>query len=231
MAIDELIEGNIVFQHASFKYFEKDFNALVEKGQHPEVLFIGCSDSRIVPDLIVNSKPGDMFILRNIGNFVPPFKADNDFHGSAAVIEYAVSLLNVKHIIVCGHSYCGACQALYGELDQGIGLIHLRKWLELGQKAKADVMTHFSFLTQEEMYRKTEQLSVMYQLENLLTYPEIRKKVATREIELHGWYYKIEDGTIQTYDKKTKSFEKMQEEIAPHATVMNFEKSAVVLGK
>ncbi|MEY3001660.1 MAG: beta carbonic anhydrase, clade [Pseudomonadota bacterium] len=211
MAIDELIEGNIVFQNSSFKYFEKDFNVLVENGQNPEVLFIGCSDSRIVPDLIVNSKPGDMFILRNIGNFVPPFKADNDFHGSAAVIEYAVSLLNVKHIIVCGHSYCGACQALYGELDQGIGLIHLRKWLELGKKAKEEVIKNFSSLTQEEMYRKTEQISVIYQLANLLTYPEIKKRILTKEIELHGWYYKIEDGTIETYNKTTKRFEKMEE--------------------
>ncbi|MFA6685685.1 MAG: carbonic anhydrase, partial [Arcobacteraceae bacterium] len=83
MGIEQFIKGNISFRSSKFKHFEDDFETLVKKGQKPEVLFIGCSDSRVVPDLIVDSKPGDMFILRNVGNFVPPFKADNDFHGSA----------------------------------------------------------------------------------------------------------------------------------------------------
>lgn len=208
MDIDALIEGNLAFQNSSFKYFKEDYEALVKDGQAPGVLFIGCSDSRVMPDLIVNSKPGDMFILRNIGNFVPPFKADNDYHGSAAVIEYAVSILNVKHIIVCGHSHCGACQALYQEFNNDIGLIHVRKWLELGEKAKAYVLQNFSTtLTREEIYRKTEKVSILYQLKNLLTYPEVKKRIEQDDLEIHGWYYKIEDGTIETYDKEKRCFE------------------------
>jgi carbonic anhydrase len=208
MKIEELKEGNIVFRQLGFKHFEEDFDVLVKKGQTPEVLFIGCSDSRVVPDLIVDSKPGDMFILRNVGNFVPPFKADNDFHGSAAAIEYAVSVLNVKHIIVCGHSYCGACQSLYADLGNDIGLIHVRKWLELGHKAKDYVIKTFgTTLSQEEIYRKTEKTSVVYQLENLLTYPEIARKLEEESISIHGWYYKIEDGSIEQYNQKTQKFE------------------------
>jgi carbonic anhydrase len=210
MDIDALIEGNFAFQNSSFKYFKEDFDTLVEKGQNPEVLFICCSDSRVVPDLIVHSRPGDMFILRNIGNFVPPFKADNDYHGSAAVIEYALSILNVKHIIVCGHSHCGACQALYQDLNDDIGLIHMRKWLELGKKAKEYVLQNFSTtLTREEIYRKTEKVSILYQLQNLLTYPEVKKRIKENRLEIHGWYYKIEDGMIETYNKKNKGFEMM----------------------
>lgn len=213
MDIDALIEGNLAFQNSSFKYFKEDFDALVKKGQNPEVLFIGCSDSRVVPDLIVQSKPGDMFILRNIGNFVPPFKADNDYHGSAAVIEYAICILNVKHIVVCGHSYCGACQALYQDLNDGIGTVHMRKWLELGEKAKAYVLHNFSEThSREEIYRKTEKVSILYQLQNLLTYPEVKKRIEQKDLELHGWYYRIEDGTIETYDKENKCFETMEQD-------------------
>ncbi|UFH59536.1 carbonic anhydrase [Sulfurovum mangrovi] len=210
MDMAELIEGNLAFQNASFKLFKEDYEALVKHGQAPEVLFIGCSDSRVVPDLILHSKPGDMFILRNIGNFVPPFKADNEFHGSAAVIEYAVSILNVKHIIICGHSHCGACQALYQEFDDDIGLIHIRKWLELGAKAKAEVLKKYSqTLNQEELYRKTEKVSILYQLQNLLTYPEVKKRIEEKKLEIHGWYYRIEDGMIETYNKTKKCFERM----------------------
>ena len=202
MGIEQFIKGNISFRSSKFKHFEDDFETLVTKGQKPEVLFIGCSDSRVVPDLIVDSKPGDMFILRNVGNFVPPFKADNDFHGSAAAIEYAVSVLEVKHIIVCGHSFCGACQALYSDLGDDIGLIHVRKWLELGYKAKEYVIKEFgNTLPKDEIYRKTEKTSVVYQLENLLTYPEVKRKVDENLLTLHGWYYKIEDGSIEEYNK------------------------------
>jgi len=211
MALDGLIEGNLLFQNNAFHRYQDDFKALVEHGQKPQVLFIGCSDSRVVPDLIVNSGPGDMFILRNIGNFVPPFKADNEFHGSAAVIEYAVSVLDIKHIIICGHSHCGACSALYGDLGDGIELVHVRKWLELGEKAKNHALsvvndTH----TQEDLYRITEKLSILYQIENIKTYPEIKKRLENKTIELHGWYYKIEDGSIEQYDKIAKDFKKME---------------------
>lgn len=127
MGYEQLVQGNLTFKSSRFNDYKDDFNSLVEKGQSPEVLFIGCSDSRVVPDLIMDSNPGDMFILRNVGNFVPPFEADNEFHGSSAAIEFAVSVLNVKHIIVCGHSHCGACRALYKEIDdEEIGLIHVK---------------------------------------------------------------------------------------------------------
>ena len=109
MTIKDLKEGNQLFRNTKFKDYKNDFETLVEKGQSPEILFIGCSDSRVVPDLIISSKPGDMFIVRNVGNFVPPYKDDNDYHGTTAAIEFALSVLNVKHIIICGHSNCGAC--------------------------------------------------------------------------------------------------------------------------
>ncbi len=212
MMIDRFIKGNKKFQDAHFPKLENDFDNLVEFGQKPEVLFIGCCDSRVVPDLIVGSKPGDMFILRNIGNFVPPYKNDNDFHGSTAAIEYAVSVLGVKDIIVCGHSHCGACKSLYEDLSDKPHLIHVKKWLELGQKAKEYTLLAVDDKTDKErILRTTEKISIKHQLENLLTYPEVFRKVQSGELDIHGWYYKIEDGSIEYYDGESCGFKKLGE--------------------
>lgn len=207
MIIDKLIKGNKKFKDSKFLKLEGRFNHLVEYGQSPQVLFIGCSDSRVVPDLIVNAKPGDMFILRNIGNFVPPYKNDKDFHGSSAAIEYAVSVLGVKDIIVCGHSHCGACEALYQDLANEPHLVHVNKWLELGKDAKQEALSLLDIKkNKEELLRTTEKISIKHQLENLLTYPEIKRKVQAKELDLHGWYYKIEDGSIEYYDGEEGKF-------------------------
>ena len=208
MHIDKLIKGNKKFRITTFSNHKEDFDSLVKYGQKPEVLFIGCSDSRVVPDLIVDSSPGDMFILRNIGNFVPPHKADNDFHGSSAAIEFAVSALEVKDIIVCGHSYCGACEALYDDtLKSKPDLSHVSKWLELGLKAKEQAILELENNNNtEHLLRITEKASIKFQLENLLTYPAIARRVKEKSLTLHGWYYKIEDGTIESYCPQDDKF-------------------------
>ncbi len=207
MTMEALIKGNKKFKDAHFPKLEGEFEDLVKNGQNPEILFIGCSDSRVLPELILDSKPGDMFILRNIGNFVPPYKDGNDFHGSSAAIEYAVSILGVKHIIVCGHSHCGACAALYKDLSNEPHLQHVKKWLELGYKAKEyTLLATQNKNDKEQILRTTERISVKHQLENLLTYPEIYRKVKSGELNIHGWYYKIEDGSIEYYDGKSCDF-------------------------
>jgi len=209
--ISKLIKGNQKFKDTYFHKLEGKFDHLVEYGQSPDVLFIGCSDSRVVPDLIMDSKPGDMFILRNIGNFVPTYKNDNDFHGSSAAIEYAVSVLNVRDIIICGHSHCGACEALYKDLSTEEHLSHVRKWLELGEKAKATTLAKIEDKSDKQaIYRMTEKESIKTQLENLLTYPEILRKVNAGQLDIHGWYYKIEDGSIEYFNGQTDDFEELK---------------------
>lgn len=204
--LHNLIKGHKEFKELHFKNFEVDFDNLVKNGQSPEVLFIGCCDSRVVPDLITGSKPGDLFILRNVGNFVPPFKGDNDFHGTAAAIEYAVSILNIKHIIVCGHTYCGACEALFKEMKDDDESVHIKKWLELGKKSKDFVIKNFAHLPKESMLRTTEQISIIFQLENLMTYPGVKRRVEEGSLTVHGWYYKLEDGSIEYYDTEELEF-------------------------
>jgi carbonic anhydrase len=202
--IFELMENTKLFQTKYFKEHEDMFTELAEKGQNPQVLFIGCSDSRVMPDIMIDTKPGDLFVVRNIGNFVPLYKPDEDYHGTAAGIEYAVNVLKVKDIIVCGHSHCGACEALYRAKPKN--LPHVNKWLELGNKAKKAVKFLASDKSQDEIFRLTERISVIFQLDNLLSYPYIKDKVKTKEIHLHGWYFSIESGTIEYYDRKEEIY-------------------------
>jgi carbonic anhydrase len=211
-----VINGNEMFKNSYFKQHEAELLDLVENGQHPKALFIGCADSRVVPNLITQSAPGDLFVLRNVGNFVAPFKPDEEYHATASGIEYAVSALEVKAIIICGHTHCGAINSLYQEIDDP-NLIHTKKWLELGAKAKSlALMVSDADVKKEQLLRITEKLSLISQIEHLLTYPAVKKKVDAGEIHIHAWMYDIEDGSIEYYDpddSQFKSLSEMQAEI------------------
>ena len=213
MILKDLIKGNEIFRTTKYPKIENELKYLVEHGQSPEVLFVGCSDSRVTPDLMLNTKPGDMFILRNVGNFIPPYKHDQDYHGSAAAIEYAVAVLKVKHIIICGHSHCGACKSLheYDNIPDTDSLIHVKTWLKLGMKAKERTLRNKKFNTEEEMYRATERNSIRHQLDNLLTYPDVAKLHENGELQIHGWYYNIANGEIEYYVKEDDNFRPLSE--------------------
>ncbi len=200
MEISKLKKGIEIFQAEKFKKYESKFTKLVEKGQNPRVLFIGCSDSRVIPSLITNTKPGDLFVVRNIGNLVPPFKPD------AAAIEYAVSVLDVTEIIICGHSHCGAMKSLYQKIDNP-NLIHVKKWMELAAETKKYVENTLGVnASNEEKYKMSEKISVTYQMVNLLTYPDVEKRVEEGKLNIRGWYYKLESGEIEKYDHEKNEF-------------------------
>ncbi|WP_024955626.1 carbonic anhydrase [Sulfurospirillum arcachonense] len=206
MKVQDLIDGNESFKDRKFKKYENKFLDLVENGQNPKVLFIACSDSRVDPSLITNSKPGDLFILRNIGNFVPPFSPDNDYHATAAGIEYAVHVLKVTDIIVCGHSHCGAIESLYKDIDS-INLLHVKRWLDLGKEAKLHVEKSIrKNASHQEKLELTEKVSIILQLKNLLTYPEVRERVNEGKLSLRGWYYKIATGDLQYFCDQESEF-------------------------
>lgn len=213
MSLNNFAEGNELFQRAYFKKNEKELLKLVTNGQRPKALFIGCSDSRVIPEIMLQSNPGDLFVIRNVGNFVPPYKEDEDYHGTGAGIEYAVSVLNVKEIIICGHTHCGACKALYEKIDNP-ALVHVKKWLDLGEKAKSMAMLSMGKnADKEELLRMTEKFSIISQIENLLTYPFVKKKLDNDEIFIHGWYYDIETGNIDYYDPDKYEFIPLNEAI------------------
>jgi len=204
--VQDLIDGNESFKDRKFKKYENKFLDLVENGQKPKVLFIACSDSRVNPALITSSDPGVLFVLRNIGNFVPPFSPDNDYHATAAGIEYAVSVLKVTDIIVCGHSHCGAIESLYKDKDC-INLLHVKKWLELGSEAKKHVENRIEKdATRKEKLKLTEKVSIVFQMKNLLSYPDVRNRVNNGKLSLRGWYYKIKTGELEYFCDKDREF-------------------------
>ena len=204
--LKEFEKGHEAFQKIKFNQSKNRFKRLVEEGQNPKALFIGCSDSRVMPAMITGSKPGDLFIVRNIGNFVAPYNPDADYHATASAIEYAVSILEVSDIIVCGHSHCGAISALFKDIKQTPENIHTVKWLELGNEAKKIGLLAYRDTDKETMLRYTERISVVYQLDNLLTYPAVKDKVEEGTLYLHGWHYDIENGHIDYYDDENYEF-------------------------
>lgn len=210
MHLEEYAKGNKLFR-SYFKKNQESLLNLVINGQSPKALFIGCSDSRVIPDLMVQTNPGDLFVLRNVGNFVPPYKPDVDYHATASGIEYAVSVLNVKEVIICGHTHCGACKSLYQTIDDP-SLIHTKKWLELGKSAKTSaVLSLGTDAPEEELLRLTERLSVVKQIENLLTYPYVKKRFEDGTLHIHGWHYDIETGNIDYYNADTYEFLPLKE--------------------
>ncbi len=189
---NRLVEGLRRFRREQFPAYREHYQRLVEEGQKPTTLFIGCSDSRVVPDLITDSRPGELFIVRNVGALVPPFEPDAGFHGVSAGIEFAVLNLGVTDIVVCGHTHCGAIRALYDPPNEASP--HVTRWLELAHDARIDEP-----LT-EAVLRRTEQRSIAIQLARLMTFPMVAERVERGDVSLHGWDYVIEEGRVDVLD-------------------------------
>jgi carbonic anhydrase len=194
----QLVEGLRRFRREYFPRFREHYQRLVTEGQKPSTLFLGCADSRVVPDLLTSALPGDLFVLRNVGNLVPPFEQDAGFHGTSAGIEFATLVLEVKDIVVCGHSHCGAIRALLSPMRADAP--HITRWLELARPALVDPE-----LTEANL-RRTEMRSVVLQVERLMTFPLVRERVERGDLCLHGWYYVIEEGQVLGLDAVSGEF-------------------------
>lgn len=201
---EQLIRGLRRFRREAFPRYREHFEQLVARGQSPRTLFIGCSDSRVLPDLLTDAGPGDLFVARNVGAFVPPFDAGEGEHGTAAAIEYAVQVLEVADIVVCGHSHCGAVRALYEPPD--VEAPNLERWLELGRDARLDGPV------EEALLRRTEQRSIALQVGRLTGYPPVRERVEAGTLALHGWHYLIGEGRVEALDVERGGFRPVEED-------------------
>lgn len=191
----------------------------IGKSQKPHTLFIGCSDSRIVPNLITKTLPGELFVIRNIANLVPVYRASEEYLATTSAIEYAIKVLNVDNIIVCGHSNCGGCKAIFMEEKDMLDIPHTRKWLELMGRVKEQVVEKLRYehpqeqadLIKQEAKRDlmTEQINIVEQMNHLLSYPYIREKFKQKSINILGWYYIIESGEVFNYNVDEQGFEKI----------------------
>jgi carbonic anhydrase len=199
----KLIKGLREFQAGYFNAYHELFEQLAH-GQKPRVLFIACSDSRVDPNLITQAQVGELFVIRNAGNMIPPFGATNG--GEGASLEYAVHALGIEQIIVCGHSHCGAMKGLLqlGKLEEEMPLVY--DWLKHAEATRRLIKENYSDRTGEELIETAIAENVLTQLENLRTYPVIRSKIHQGKMSLHGWVYEIETGEVLVYDPGKHEF-------------------------
>jgi carbonic anhydrase len=205
--MEKLYKGLHSFKKNFFSKQEELFRRLSHR-QSPEILFITCADSRIDPNLVTQSSPGELFIIRYIGNIVPPFDAVPVNNGAAAALEYAVNVLKVPDIIVCGHSNCGAMNALMspGSLAD---LPNMRSWLQLASSLRSMVDQLFPNMPDDERYSVIARENVLLQLKNMQTYPFIADALTEETLHIHGWYYDIGTGTISAYNPEADRFDKV----------------------
>jgi carbonic anhydrase len=204
--MQKLVEGVHHFQSQVFNPKKALFEWL-SRGQNPVALFITCSDSRIDPNLITQTEPGDLFVIRNAGNIVPPYGAD---HGEPASIEYAVNALGIQDIVVCGHSHCGAMAALLepGHLKD---LPAVSKWLGHAEPTRRLVAEKYGHLQGEALLMATVEENVLSQLEQVACHPAVADKLVRGDVKLHGWVYKIETGEVFTFDPAQGQFVLLRE--------------------
>lgn len=222
--MQKLLKGALTFRRHLFAAYRDLFERLAQ-GQEPEALFITCSDSRVVPNLITATDPGDLFVLRNIGNIIPPYDPSDRDNAEAAAIEYALSVLKVKDVVICGHSRCGAMRAAHGPLDAQP--FHVRSWLRHVQPALKLLHTHQPEppgpqAPEDKMQERIDllsELNVLVQLKHFKTYPVAMEKLNAGELHLHAWFFEIDSASLYTYDPAEEEFIPIERSMQPVLTV------------
>ena len=205
----QLIQGFKRFREQHFASKDSMFQQLVEYGQTPKTLVVACCDSRVDPALVLNCAPGDLFVIRNVANLVPPLEQRAGHHGTTAAVEYGVRNLGVEHIIVLGHAHCGGINALVqaggvSNPDSFIG-----DWMHMVESARSSVIADLPEASFAEQIRACEQRAILVSLGNLMTFPWVRERVETGKLTLHGWYFDLEQGQLLGYNADTGLFDSL----------------------
>jgi len=195
--IRKLIEG---FGRFRAKHFETDdslYQRLTREGQTPRIMVIACCDSRVDPAIITDCDPGDLFVVRNVANLVPPHETAGHYHGTSAALEFAVLSLNIRHVIVLGHARCGGIRKLVDGFDTGSGIGQfIKPWMEIANEANLKAPRTGS---DDERTRAVEQAAIQISLDNLKTFPWVRERVQDGRLYLHGWYFDMDSGELLQY--------------------------------
>jgi carbonic anhydrase len=208
--MQKLAEGIHEFQTNYFAHHRDLFERLATDGQRPDTLFITCSDSRVVPNLLTNAGPGELFIVRNVGNVVPRALPG----GTAAAIEYAVEALEVRDVIICGHTHCGAIQAVLDPARME-RLPYVRRWLAETERVRDIVEKRYGELEGAARMIAAVEENVLVQLENLRAFPFVAERLAAGRLQLSGWVFKIETGQVFGYDPEQGQFGLLASELEP----------------
>jgi len=205
--MQQLIEGVHKFRSGEFGNYRKLFRKLSQEGQNPHTLFITCSDSRVLAELITQSQPGDLFVVKNIGNIVPTSSAQGDTNSTAAAIEFAVENLRVSDIVICGHSQCGAIAAMLAETPVSPTTPHLRDWLNLAAPVLETLKKNYAHLHDPRARElAAAQENVLFALDNLHSYSCVQDRLMGGTLRLHAWFFKIATAELFAYDPETRQF-------------------------
>jgi len=204
--LNELIEGFRRFRARHFAENDALYRQLATQGQTPKFLIVACCDSRVDPAIVLDCAPGDLFVVRNVANLVPPAEGHAGHHGTTAALEYGVRFLGVRHIIVLGHAQCGGIRALM----DGIGIddpdSFIKDWMKLAESARISVESEMADATPEARIRACEQRAIGDSLQNLMTFPWVHERVNNGTLFLHGWYFDIEQGQLLRYIPDSRTF-------------------------
>lgn len=215
--MQKLIDGVHKFRLEEFGRYKTLFRKLSREGQKPHTLFITCSDSRVLAELITQSKPGDLFVVKNVGNIVPPASVVGSTNSTAAAIEFAVETLGVSDIVVCGHSQCGAMAGLMNPGPTKQSMPHLHDWLQVATPVRELIQRNYSHLTGDDQFVAAAQENVLFSLENLHTYPVVEKRLRDGSLQLHAWFFRIATAELFAYDPEKKQYEPLVGEVKPAA--------------
>lgn len=202
----ELIEGFRRFRAHHFAEEAGQYRELVQFGQAPKALVVACCDSRVDPALVLDCAPGDLFVIRNVANLVPPAENQGHYHGTSAALEFGVRNLQVPHVIVLGHTQCGGIHAL---LEGAVASeqTFIAEWMGIAEAARKQVEIEYSNATAQQRHRACEQRSILVSLNNLMTFSWVRERVEAGTLALHGWHFDIEGGDLFGYNPATLQFE------------------------
>jgi carbonic anhydrase len=207
-----LLEGYRTFTSQRLPTEQTRYRELSERGQFPAVMVIGCCDSRVSPEVIFDAGPGELFVMRNIANLVPVYQPDGGAHGVSAALEYAVSVLRVKHIVVLGHAQCGGIRAFIDDIEPLSPGDFIGKWMAMFIKPGERVEQR-DRESKQDFITRIEKAAVFRSLENLMTFPFVRSLVERGELHLHGAYFGVAEGSLSVLDQQAKEFRSVRESV------------------
>ena len=208
-----LLDGYRTFTTQRLPTEQTRYRELSERGQSPAVMVIGCCDSRVSPEVIFDAGPGELFVMRNVANLVPVYQPDSGAHGVSAALEYAVNVLKVKHIVVLGHAQCGGIRAFIDKIQPLSPGDFIGKWMQMFIKP-GEVVEQRDHESMQDFTVRIEKAAVFRSLENLMTFPFVREQVQNGQMDLHGAYFGVAEGSLFVLDPATKEFRSMKEVLA-----------------
>lgn len=208
--INELIIGYKRFREHYFSNSNKTFDNLIKLGQNPKVMIISCCDSRVDPSIIFGCEPGDLFVIRNVANLVPPFENNSSYHGTSAAIEFGISNLDIHDVIILGHSFCGGIRALLENVDLLSSENFISKWMELAKPAREKTLENYPNSNLDQQADMCGQYALVNSHNNLMTFPLIQEKVKSGFLSLHAWFFDLSTGLIYMLNQEQNKFEPIE---------------------